>query len=455
MRNSIYKLLVLSFVVLFSTSCRESLQFELDQDQIDIDEALNSPENLQGLLNSSYDVFANVMDGDVQNLQELLSDNIAEPQNSAGSLYYTVFNRGTFSFRTADGVLLDLYRTVYRVNILMENLNRFESELDVPTMTAEAKFLRAWAHWELVKLWAQPYGYTSDNSHAGIAIRLSSHYEVKLRSTVKEVYDQVIADLKDAEANLPDQNGAYASKYAAKALLAKVYFTMNDFTNATDYSAQVINSNMFQLSDTVERYLADQGSEVIFKTISTGPSDNRGGSLIGSYRSDKNDNPPLKPSSDFINMFDTADNRAGWIEVLDPGLPTEFLKCHKYDIDFFGVPLLNLADMYLIRAEAVLESGGDAQVAADAVNMVIRRAHGGSQDYDLSGSSITVDDVRLERRKEFCFEGDRITQLKRIGAKGENVIIRGADWDCPGSVLQFPASEKTQGFEFNEEGGCN
>jgi hypothetical protein len=305
-----------------------------------------------------------------------------------------------------------------------------------------------------VKLWAQPYGYTPDNSHPGIAVRTTSAYEVKLRSSVKEVYEQIIADLKDAENLLPEDNGSYASKYAAKALLAKVYFTMNDFDNAAAYAGDVINSGMFQLSDTFNRFMADQGNEVIFKTISTGPSDNRGGSFIGPYRSDKNDNPPLKPSGDFIGMYDTADSRQAWIEGVDVGLPTEYVKCHKFDIDFFGVPLLNLADMHLIRSESLVETNGDLTMAANDLNAIIERAHGGGQAYNVSAATITVNDVRTERRKEFAFEGDRTTQLKRMGAKGENIVIRGASWDCPGSILQFPASEKTEGFEFNEEGGC-
>jgi hypothetical protein len=452
--KTLQRVLIVLLVLPVLQSCKKSLQFELDKDQIDTEEALSSPESLQGLLNASYDVFANVMDGDVQNLQELMSDNLSAPQNSAGSLYFTVYNRGTFSFRTADGVLLDLYRCIYRVNILNENVERFGDQLEVGRMRGEIAFLRAYCHWELVKLWAQPYGYTPDNSHPGIAVRTTSAYEVKLRSSVKEVYEQIIADLKDAENLLPEDNGSYASKYAAKALLAKVYFTMNDFDNAAAYAGDVINSGMFQLSDTFNRFMADQGNEVIFKTISTGPSDNRGGSFIGPYRSDKNDNPPLKPSGDFIGMYDTADSRQAWIEGVDVGLPTEYVKCHKFDIDFFGVPLLNLADMHLIRSESLVETNGDLTMAANDLNAIIERAHGGGQAYNVSAATITVNDVRTERRKEFAFEGDRTTQLKRMGAKGENIVIRGASWDCPGSILQFPASEKTEGFEFNEEGGC-
>jgi hypothetical protein len=54
-------------------------------------------------------------------------------------------------------------------------------------------------------------------------------------------------------------------------------------------------------------------------------------------------------------------------------------------------------------------------------------------------------------------EGDRVTQLKRIGAFHlTSSTIRNAPWNCPGMVLQFPSSAGTvQGFIFNPEGGCN
>lgn len=156
-------------------------------DQIDKEIALNTPENLIGLLNATYDVFANTMNGSVQNLNELLCDNLSAPPTDAGSLYFTIYNRGTFSFRTAGGVLTDLYRIIYRSNLLIENVDRFES-LDKTRMIAEAKFLRGWAHWEIAKLWAQPYGFTPDNSHFGIAIKNSSSYSVELRAKLSEVY---------------------------------------------------------------------------------------------------------------------------------------------------------------------------------------------------------------------------------------------------------------------------
>lgn len=444
---------ILTFLIFF-TSCEKSLEFPLAGDQIDKEIALNTPENLIGLLNSTYDVFANTMNGSVQNLNELLSDNLSTPPTDAGSLYFTIYNRGTFSFRTAGGVLTDLYRIIYRSNLLIENVDRFES-LDKTRMIAEAKFLRGWAHWEIAKLWAQPYGYTPDNSHLGIAIKNSSSYSVELRAKLSEVYTFILKDISEAYNELPDQNGFYADKMAANALLAKIYFQMNDYVNAYKFADVIISSQKYQLSQDYQRFIGDQGSETIFKTVSTSLPDNRGILFGANYRSDNNPNPQLKPSKELVLLFDENDQRSSWVEIVNKDMPTEFYVSHKFDKDFFSVPLLHYSDMLLIRAECAMRNGGGSiSGAADDLNEILERAYG-NPDNNVSSTTITLAKIREERRKEMCFEGDRVSDLKRRGAGGENIVIRNAPWNCPGMVLQYPATENTIGFEFNQEGGCN
>ena len=70
-------------------------------------------EQLQGLLTSTYDIIANQLNGKLQNLHELLGDNLMEPPSNAGSLYFTVYNRGTFSFRTAGGELKERTKQIW------------------------------------------------------------------------------------------------------------------------------------------------------------------------------------------------------------------------------------------------------------------------------------------------------------------------------------------------------
>lgn len=457
--NSILSILILLTLIAGTQSCKKALDLRPENLTL-AEDAIKTTADVQALLNSCYDEFANLMNGSVQNLHELRGENLAAPLNSSGSLYYTVYNRGTFSFRTAEKEYLDFYNCILRINTIFSRIDQASD------MTPESKkriegegyFLRAWCHWELVKLWAQPYGFTADNSHPGVPIRLVADKNVELRSSVGQVYQQILADLNTAESMIPESNGNYAGKDAVKALKAKVYFVMNDHTNAFKYADELIKSGKYTFSDTLERFTKGAPEEVIFQLISTGNSDNRGSSLISNYRADNNPNPALKPSRSFFDIARNSDDaRSKFYEIKNEDKANEFILCHKFDRDFFNVPLLHITDMYLIRAESITEINGDKATAIADIEKVRTRAFGSNKvdiDANIDMRSLK-DSIRIQRRLEMAFEGDWTMQLQRMGAKGENINIRNAPWNCPGMILQFPTSERTDGFVFNQEGGCN
>ena len=116
-------------------------------------------------------------------------------------------------------------------------------------MTAEARFIRVLCHFDLVRLFAHPYGYTSDNSHNGIIIKTSTDPDPKPRNSVGEVYDFMISELIEISNLLPESNGNYANKYSAHALLAKIYFQTNQLDLAIDQTNEVINSGIYALDN--------------------------------------------------------------------------------------------------------------------------------------------------------------------------------------------------------------
>ncbi len=460
--NTFFKAHIIAAVLLIGSagvSCKKMLDLKPENLTLAAD-ALKTTADAQALLNSCYDEFANLMNGSVQNIHELLGENLAQPQNSAGSLYYTVWNRGTFSFRTADREYLDFYNCILRINTIFDRIDEIGDMTpeNKQRIMAEGHFLRAWCHWELVKLWAQPYGYTADNSHPGVPIRLKADKTIELRSSVGAVYNQIIADLDAAISNLPADNNNYANIAAGKALKAKVMFTMNDFTGAQTLAEEVINGGKQTVSDTFSRFVKGAPEEVIFQLVSTGNSDNRGGSFINNYRSDNNPNPALKPTAAFAAVaMQGHDLRSAFYEVKNKGKANEFYICHKFDKDVFNVPLLHLTDMLLLRAECITENGGDKSIAIADVDKIRKRAYGANWtaiDPAIATGALK-DSIRLQRNLEMSFEGDWTTQLRRRGAKGENIKIRISDWNCPGMLMQFPQSENTAGFIFNPEGGCN
>jgi tetratricopeptide (TPR) repeat protein len=421
------------------------------------DEALQTPEDLQKLLISVYDVQANFLGGQYQNLTELLADNLPNPVNNSD--YLEVYSRSTNFFNgTVGGVYRDAYITIYRANVLIQYSDLIEglTEENRNRTIAEARFLRGSNHWFAVRLWAQPFGWTPDNSHLGVALRLEPSQTPIARSTVRETYDAVLEDLLFAADNLPDVNGIYADKMSAKGMLAKVYFEMGRYDLAYQYANEVVTSGRYAM-DNLNRFEGGGSTEDVYVLVSTPPNDERAQGFLNNYRSDVNSNPSLKATQAFFDIArtDTADLRGrNWFRILNPGESNEAYGVAKFDFNFMWVPVVHYTEMLLTRAEAAAQQGTNLAQALDDLNSI--RARAGVAPLNISGQAAILDAIRKERRLELCFEGDRLFQLKRFGLKGLIAEIRNAPWDCNGSVLQFPVSEQTGGgFQMNPQGGCN
>jgi len=216
--NKIKLYFLVAFSFLFITGCEKSLEYE-QEGSLTTAEAIKTADDLQMVLNGIYDVFANTMNGNIQTFNELLSDNLNKPKTS--EFYTEMWVHNTNFFNGAiGGVYADAYRVIERSNVLISNVDNVTglTDSEKTKMLGEARFLRGYMHFELVKLFAQPYGFTSDNSHPGVIVRKAGVYDTKPRSSVADVYAFVIEDLKYAQANLPSSNGNYASSYAASAL---------------------------------------------------------------------------------------------------------------------------------------------------------------------------------------------------------------------------------------------
>ncbi len=468
MKTYTIKTLFISLVsALLFVQCEKQLEFEPDNVLLE-DEAIQTKDDLQMLLNAAYEVMANGFNGQSQNLHELLSDDVAQPERQDD--YTQVFNRRTDIFNgTVNTVYKEPYFAINRANVIRESVDLVTgvTPSERQRLIAEADFIRGYCLFDVVKLWAQPYGYTPSNSHLGVAIPYEETNEPLPRTTVRAAYNYITGNLRRAETNLPDDNGNYASSWSAKGALAQVYFQMGKYDSAYFYANEVINSGKFSLesmSDPLDfRFLTDRvSSETIFGSVSSNTGDdNRSGGYTGNWR--KGNQPTMTISKDFFNLYfptgaDTnsiADKRGAWFTILNAGEPSERIALNKFDKDYFNIPLIHLTEMKLIRAEAAALLGINLTTAVQDVNDIKQRA---GLAPSLPSNATTAEilfEVQWERRLEMIGEGDRTSQIKRRGAiDGENIESRGAIWNCNGMVLQFPAVERTEIFELNPEGGC-
>ncbi|HKL03527.1 MAG TPA: RagB/SusD family nutrient uptake outer membrane protein, partial [Cryomorphaceae bacterium] len=238
-------LILLGVLIVPISACEDLLEKRPDTGgaRIPTEQLVENREDLQELLNSAYDVLGNTYNGDLQNLINCLNDNLVRPVQQDDLT--SVWLRSTSIFNgSMSTVFNNLYFTVFRCNTVFEEVDNIElSSLERNRFLGEASFLRALAHFEAVRGWAQPYGYTPNNSHPGVAIQLENSVENTERSTVQEVYSQILSDIIVAKELLPETNpegSPYANKWAALALEAEIRFQMHQYDLAYQLANEVI-----------------------------------------------------------------------------------------------------------------------------------------------------------------------------------------------------------------------
>ncbi len=462
-----FKIITLfSLVAIIFAACSKDFLEKPQIGTVPEEQAIKTEEDLQKLLNGGYiNLTNNVYGGHIQFIQDLLGDQVN------GLLYSEDFGeinkRKTSIFGGyKNDFYLNAYYIINQANVAIGKLDLATTQKD--NIEGQARFIRAMIHFDMVRLFAQPWGASADNSHAGIPLRLVSSAEALPRSTVKQVYDAIIADLQISENKLPDVAGVgLPSKWAAKALLAKVYFQQNNFAQAFNYADQVIKSNKFQLDPAYSRrfslpltpLLASREGIFVIKNVTNNLEP--GGQLRERYRSDIAFSPQSKfhVTDLFFNQASAPnDVRSAWYTKNAAG----YNVLNKYNLDRFDLPIIHYTEIVLIRAEAGAETGVAANVAQAItdINTILTRAYAGnSQNLGPTTPAGTIISIaRTQRELELIGEGNRVQEIKRIGARnGTNIDRRGAPWNCNGLVLQFPNGEQAANtaFVMNPEGGCN
>jgi hypothetical protein len=301
-------------------------------------------------------------------------------------------------------------------------------------LLGECYFLRAFADFNLVRLFAKPYRL--DKSAPGIILRTSTDDPAqKARATVEETYQQIIADAQKA-ADLMDQSRGvmYATKEAAWALLSRAYLYMEDNKNAADYASKVINSGKFSLATTNQfpNLFANamQSSETIFCIAFTAKEDyGKFGSIASMIYSDGNSGWGEEYASPSIrDLMDAHPEDVRWKYIVPledgngdiqkkNGIPIYYVTKFSFQD---GSPTLSspimfrLAEMYLNRAEANAKSG-NTKAALDDVDEIRKNRGLKSSLYNgvVPTGSTDLKVVLNERRIELAFEAQRTYDVYR------------------------------------------
>jgi hypothetical protein len=311
------------------------------------------------------------------------------------------------------------YFDIYMANAVISNLQG-STAVSVSTrnqLIGEAEFLRALCYFYLTNLYGDVPLVLSTDFH---------ETALMARTPQSQVYNQIILDLHDAQnflvSDFSYSNGEHtrANKWAAIALLARVYLYNQNWNGADSAATAVINSGIFSLlsTDSLNQvFLANSNESILqFQTLDIRPWATAEGNSIAP--SNPQGNPGYILQNDLVASFEPGDQRfSAWVGV-ELGNTTHYYP-FKYKVrqgstgnitEYYTV--LRFAEQYLIRAEAEAKTGGASAAIAD-LNVIRSRAGLAS----LSDSATNVMDLVVqERRIELFAEwGHRWLDLKRWG----------------------------------------
>lgn len=358
--------------------------------------------------------------------------------------YLYVFNHSVET-NNYSAIWIQGYHCLVQINNLLEQIQKVKdngSTENFDQYIGQALTARALIHFDLVRLYGEPYN--ENKTALGIPLSLSTiRYDATPgRESVENVYKQIIKDLKDAEplinkptsaTTLTPTNG-FLNYYANKAIQARVYLYMEDFTNALAAAESVIEFNQYKLysnSDWVNSWAKQFGSESIFElAIYPGEGDLGNTSLGAYYRRRGHPNTTIAAgyflaSTNFIKLLDedNADirkgimandetgNRLGSLYKYSGGVSLDANGDGKGNTTAINIKVIRLSEMYLIASEAALRSSTpDLTKAASYLQQIRKRS---ANLAPVTSSNITLDMIANERSKELLGEGHRFFDMMR------------------------------------------
>ncbi|MFT3681369.1 MAG: RagB/SusD family nutrient uptake outer membrane protein [Ferruginibacter sp.] len=439
-------ILILLMLLVSVNACKKALNQEPLQ-SVDASDAIKTDQDVDALAIGCYSIMGggSLYGTNLLLIPDLLgSDDVCTWRGTFQSP--DEISEKTMTSNTADAALTwtAAYDAINVANTVIANLGVVK-DADLKTqLEGEALFVRGIMHFELVRLYALPWGATADNSQPGVVIKtVSTKNEAEAfksypRNTVKQVYDQVIEDLTKAVTLLPEENPKRATKYAALAFLSRVYLQQGDYANARDAANEVIESQYYTMNASVSAVFTNKDTKESIWEIQQNEQNNAGtsnngmatfyASLPGIGRADVRimrsyveDNYPAGDLRQTEWYYDGTGARPG------------NLYCGKWTSFSQNIPIIRLAEMYLTRAEANLELG--TQTGDSPANDLAKVKNNLRTTSDAPVNP-TLEDVRNERFIELAFEGQRIHDLRRL-----RMPTGDYEWNADELVMPIPQRE--------------
>lgn len=444
--KSIYKVMGCAILAASLSSCVNDWLDVAPSDGTDADAALTSSSDLDVARTGMYKALkgnSSLVDyygmqffvyGDVHAGDDYQYNNIGG--SNRASFYYDMNYQTASEFTSSTSSSTVTWKSPY---IVIGRANRIiaaaeggalsdaaEAKATIDQYAAEAKVLRALAHFDLVRIYGKPY---TEDQGASLGVPLVTEVlesnAKPARSTVAEVYTQVVKDLTEAissNALATETEPGYVSVWGAKAILSRVYLNMGDYANALSVAEDIIKNSGAALW-TRDQYLKawDAGtpneSEFLFRLNVSGSTDNNDLNGIGNLQG-RDGYKEMVATKKFVDML-SADANDVRNDMFLPATADKEVAAFGTNKVYLNklrgqggnlrnvtiIPIIRLSEVYLTAAECAFRTNDKAKAVEYLNDLVKNRTTSASAL--ATESDITLDRILIERRKELIGEGQR------------------------------------------------
>ena len=472
-----YNLIAIALLGFSFSSCSDFLE-QNPQTDLSENDFYKTADDILSAVNGAY---SSLQEGDIYGnwyvFGEIPSDNT---RNQLSGSVTTQNEFDQFYIDTQNSMIANFWKAAYKVinrtNTILGRIDGIEINTELANRyKLECKFIRALMYFNLVRV----YG---DVPLVLKEISISESSDI-LREPKENVYNQIIADLKEAQ-DLPvsysTAEDGRATQGAAKALLANVYMTLHKYAEAETILAEIINSGRYSLLENTPGSLNIDGYKNVFSPVNHNSKEGifeiqflkggygEGSNYANNFAPENSGTNVVAvggtggnniPEMDIYNAYEEGDLRRDFSMSLgyyDNRKNNEWVEsryvCKFMDVPYQNndasnnYPVIRYADVILMYAEALNQNGKTAE-ACKYLNMTRRRGFG-YQTTETSPVDLQTTDkaqfalmVEQERRVELAFENHRWFDLIRTGRAVEVMRSKGFSLNETNLICPIPQKQ--------------
>lgn len=325
------------------------------------------------------------------------------------------------------------YRQIYYANVVLEGIEKIKDDPAAGALRGSALFFRAWAHVNLLQLYAPPYQGAKADQLVGVPLRLTTNINEKAtRPSLETCYQQVLGDLLEAAELLPERSSLInrPSQAAAWALLARIHLIRQNYQAALEASTRALNLQ----SDLLDFKTVDASKSQPFDDPIVSPHPEiifYACNMISSVST----NALYRVDSTLFDAYGAGDLRKAIFFNANRNVKASYL---GRATRLFGG--LATDELYLIRAECEARLDRPTEARTDLLTLLEKRYQAGKlpELSALEGEALT-EYILWERRKELYLRGLRWQDLRRLNLEPRYAVSLHRQFEGKSYVL--PAND--------------